>query len=222
MANGNGLTLREMGEHIKKILSDSVAHVKDCLSHVSAEDRKNWDGKPSFNNPDDIASDTRAGLISPELKRKLDLVEDRANNYKHPVSQNVVPGTYSRLTVDANGHVVEATNEGTMDVTVQNSKKLDGFGHKDFVKTENGVMIGNPQAPTQDISDSSSSIATTQFVQDLLENKYLKREDLFTISASPPANTKTIWVDTSEYGVAKYYNGLEWTYLVAGYGKKTP
>lgn len=31
------------------------------------------------------------------------------------------------------------------------------------------------------------------------------------IADTPPRNTKMLWVDTSEEGIVKYYNGVKWT-----------
>lgn len=47
-----------------------------------------------------------AGLMSAQDKKKLDGVEENANNYKHPTSP-LAPGRYLFVTVDEYGHAVE-------------------------------------------------------------------------------------------------------------------
>ena len=62
-----------------------------------------------------LATSNYAGLMSPQDKAKLDGIESGANNYVHPDS-GVLPGIYTQVEVDAQGHVVagwKTTDGGT-------------------------------------------------------------------------------------------------------------
>lgn len=58
-----------------------------------------------------LATQETPGIISASDKKKLDGIQENANNYKHPDS-GVVPGEYLRVEVDEQGHV---TNAWTME-----------------------------------------------------------------------------------------------------------
>ena len=56
------------------------------------------------------ADATTDGLMSSKDYKKLQNIEEGANNYTHPAS-DVVPDTYIRVTVDKNGHVTKGNND---------------------------------------------------------------------------------------------------------------
>ena len=56
------------------------------------------------------ADATTDGLMSSKDYKKLQNIEEGANNYTHP-SSGVVPDTYIRVTVDKNGHVTKGNND---------------------------------------------------------------------------------------------------------------
>lgn len=59
------------------------------------------------------ATQTIKGLMSATDKAKLDGIEEKANNYKHPTS-GVVANTYTRVTVNELGHVTSGNNPTTL------------------------------------------------------------------------------------------------------------
>jgi len=71
----------------------------------------------------------------------------------------VLPGTYSRITVDKLGRVIAGSNATT----------LAGYGISDAAPLHNPVFSGAPQTPTPPIGDNSLRLATTAFVQQLVD-----------------------------------------------------
>ena len=94
------------------------------------------DDKITFNaSKTDVtkADATTDGLMSSKDYKKLQNIEENANNYVHPAS-GVVPNTYIRVTVDKNGHVTKGNNDvlkisegGTGVSTLLELKKLIGL-----------------------------------------------------------------------------------------------
>ena len=94
------------------------------------------DDKITFNaSKTDVtkADATTDGLMSSKDYKKLQNIEENANNYVHPAS-GVVPNTYIRVTVDKNGHVTKGNNNvlkisegGTGVSTLLELKKLIGL-----------------------------------------------------------------------------------------------
>lgn len=37
------------------------------------------------------------------------------------------------------------------------------------------------------------------------------------VSATAPEDTACLWIDTSDNGIAKYYNGTEWTSVIVAW-----
>lgn len=103
------------------------------------------DDKITFNaSKTDVtkADATTDGLMSSKDYKKLQNIEENANNYVHPAS-GVVPNTYIRVTVDKNGHVTKGNNDvlkisegGTGVSTLLELKKLIGL---DNINIENSV-----------------------------------------------------------------------------------
>ena len=84
------------------------------------------------------ADATTDGLMSSKDYKKLQNIEENANNYVHP-SSGVVPNTYIRVTVDKNGHVTKGNNDvlkisegGTGVSTLLELKNLIGSGNIDM------------------------------------------------------------------------------------------
>ena len=64
----------------------------------------------------DIATTVSDGLMSISDKKKLDGIENNANNYSHPTYTSKASGLY-KVTVDSTGHVSAATAVSKADIT---------------------------------------------------------------------------------------------------------
>ena len=94
-------------------------------------------------------------------KTKLGSIEEQANNYVHPTS-SVVAGTYSKVTVDSNGHITNAINPSTLGgygitdaqttlISGNNIKTINGtsvLGSGDIVTTQT-TITGNAGTATK-------------------------------------------------------------------------
>ena len=78
-----------------------------------------------------VATTSVNGFMSSADKTKLDGVATNANNYVHPTS-GVVAGTYTKITVDSNGHAIAGSTPTT----------LAGYSIGDaYTKTENNTAL---------------------------------------------------------------------------------
>lgn len=76
-----------------------------------------------------VVTEALKGLMSPEMLKKLNGIEERANAYTHPNSG--AAGTYKSVSVNAQGHVTAGTNPTT----------LAGYGITDAAAKEHGNHV---------------------------------------------------------------------------------
>ena len=74
------------------------------------------DGELTINGDYKNATSTSSGLMSSDDKKKLNEIEEGANNYEHPSHTEHASGLY-KITVDAEGHVESATKVVKSDIT---------------------------------------------------------------------------------------------------------
>lgn len=88
-----------------KVTVDGTGHVSATAS-VAKSDITAL-GIPAQDTTYSTATTSAAGLMSAADKTKLDGITTGANKYTHPTS-GVAAGRYNRVTVDTNGHVIDA------------------------------------------------------------------------------------------------------------------
>lgn len=158
------ITQRELNSVLNEKIDKANAHLEDDIVHITAGERDKW------NNIANIATATSSenGLMSKEDKRKLDGIEDGANNYIHPVS-GIAAGTYIRVTFDKNGHATSGDNPEKLNISVLNADAVGGIAAADLAKLNSPVFIGNPTCPTADGNDQYS-VANVGFVAKSIKN----------------------------------------------------
>jgi phage-related tail fiber protein len=128
------------------------------------------------------------GFMSSADKTKLDGVATNANNYVHPTS-GVVAGTYTKITVDSNGHATAGSTPTTLA----------------------GYSIGDAYTKTE--SDTSLALKTnksdTDSVNMLRADKFLAAQNIANMIYTSGNLTKIRYnADTdSNYEVLNYTNG---------------
>lgn len=156
------ITENELNQNLRDKMDSIDNHIADNNIHVSSTDRIKWDTGSSIGN----ATSEKAGLFSADDKLKLDKIEASANNYTHPVFNS--SGSYIQVDVDPNGHVIKGSNPDHLNITVTNSDQLGGRPAAGYATLLNPNFSGVVNAPTQSVSTSNNSVATTQFVHNVL------------------------------------------------------
>jgi len=114
------------------------------------------------------ATGSVAGFMSAADKSKLDGIAASANNYTHPTS-GVTAGTYTKVTVDANGHVTTGASLVAADVpsldwskiTTGKPSTVAGYGITDaYTKTETDSRIQAVVGAAPAALDTLAEIAT--------------------------------------------------------------
>jgi len=108
--------------------------------------------------------------------------------YTHPTS-GVGAGTYTSVTVDVNGHVIEGTNPTT----------LSGYGITDAASLDSPALTGIPTAPTALYTDDSTQIATTAYVKDVFENSPV-------LDGIPTAPTAVVGTNSNQIATTEFVN----------------
>lgn len=108
-----------------------------------------------------IVTTENDGLMSSEDKVKLDGIEAGANKYVHPTHNEYVNGLY-KVTVDAEGHITEATQAQKEDITSLGIPEQDTT-YAPATTSENGLMIASDKAKL-DLVPEPTTIATQTYV----------------------------------------------------------
>ena len=103
-------------EYVSKYTFDGSAAKTINISQGSNISFDVEDGELTINGDYKNATSTSSGLMSSDDKKKLDGIEEGANNYEHPSHTEYASGLY-KITVDAEGHVESATKVVKSDIT---------------------------------------------------------------------------------------------------------
>lgn len=115
----------------------SINTIVDLSETIKTDDVRisGWDSASTNNHIHSNKSvlDATTASYTTALNTKLNGIATGANNYVHPTS-GVVAGSFTKITVDANGHVTTGSNPTT----------LAGYGISDsYNKTEIDTMLGD-------------------------------------------------------------------------------
>lgn len=123
------------------------------------------DGIATWGNENDteynVATTEKDGLMAAADKVKLDGIEEGANKYVHPTHNEYVNGLY-KVTVDAEGHITEATQAQKGDITSLGIPAQDTT-YAPVTTSENGLMLASDKAKI-DLVPEPSTIATQTYV----------------------------------------------------------
>lgn len=158
------ITQRELNSVLNEKINKANTHIEDDIVHITAEEREKWNNIAEMA----IATASRNGLMSKEDKRKLDGIETAANNYIHPTS-GILAGSYTRVTIDKNGHAISGDNPDKLNISVLNADTVGGIAAKDLAILNSPKFIGNPSCPTADGTDQYA-IANVGYVAKSLKD----------------------------------------------------
>ena len=97
---------------IAKAVDELITHLSDSVKHITAEERTTWNGKAAGNHTHTAATQTAAGLMSSDDKKKLDGVAASANNYSLPAATSTARGGVKvGYTANGKNYPVQLSNE---------------------------------------------------------------------------------------------------------------
>ena len=88
--NSDSTTLALSAKQGKVLNSKITSHISSSSIHITEDERTKWNNKVDPNN---LSTQTMNGLMSSSDKKKLDGIDENANNYTHPE-------THSALIID--------------------------------------------------------------------------------------------------------------------------
>lgn len=186
------ITHSELNTLLNEKIDTAFAHVPDEVRHITAEERNRWNNMLSKLKP---ASKTENGLFSAADKAKLDSISEGANRYSHPLS-GVKSGSYTRVTVSDQGHVMYGDNPTRMDITVSNSERLGDQLPSAFAKTHNPTFTGTVKIPDVTINSSPNSPVTVKLLETYVREQAMQLNKIYpigsvymTFSNADPATT---------------------------------
>lgn len=184
------ITDKELNPLLNEKIDFAYAHIQDDVKHITAEERNRWNTILSGIKP---ATEQVAGLMSVEDKFKLDKIENFANNYRHPTS-GVSAGTYTRVTVNEQGHVIYGENPNRLNINVENAEKLGGMLPAYYAKSDNPTFTGIVKVPDVTIGSNANSPVTIKLLEDYVAKQILNKaypvgSIFITLSNTNPSET---------------------------------
>ena len=173
---GDGTSHWDELEYAGYKIGDNITETNNTLSITS----ENIQGALGFNPATrNAATIMAAGLMSQMDKAKLNTIEEGANNYTHPNYLERTEGFY-KITVDDEGHVINATTVAKSDITAlgipaQDTTYTVATTSKDgLMSSEDKTKLdGIATGANKTVVDSSLSSSSTNPVQNKVINSAL-------------------------------------------------
>ena len=97
---------------IAKAVKELISHIADNVRHITAAERTDWNSKAAGNHTHLAATQSAAGLMSADDKKKLDGVAASANNYSLPAATSTARGGVKvGYTANGKNYPVQLSNE---------------------------------------------------------------------------------------------------------------
>ena len=149
--------------------------------------------------------DVAGGVPSLDTNTKVPITElYEATTTRKGVTQLTDSITSTSTTTAATPNSVKIVNDSLnseISRATNAEKKLDS----NKANIDSPKLTGIPTAPTASVGTNTTQIATTAFVQTAVTTN-----GGHYIGASSPSNTNLLWIDTSNSGTLKYYDGTTW------------
>lgn len=183
------ITTKELNTLLNEKINNAYAHQFDEVKHVTAEERTRWNNIVNTFNP---ATQSTDGLFSAQDKVKLDGIATGANKYVHPQT-GVVTGTYTRVSVNPEGHVIYADNPNRLDITAANAEKLGGAFPSEYARLASPTFTGVVKMPDVTMTSNASSPVTIKLLQSYVSEQLNRSWPIgsifITVSNINPANS---------------------------------
>lgn len=183
------ITTKELNTLLNEKINNAFAHQFDEAKHITAEERTRWNNIVNTFNP---ATQSTDGLFSAQDKVKLDGIATGANKYVHPQS-GIVTGTYIRVSVNPEGHVIYGDNPNRLDITSANAEKLGGVYPSEYARLANPTFTGVVKMPDVTMTSNANSPVTIKLLQsyvaEQLNNSWPIGSIFITVSNTSPANS---------------------------------
>lgn len=155
------ITHAELNSLLNEKIDTAYVHKDDESKHVTQEERNRWDNMLTRLK---TATKVESGLLSPADKTKLDGIAENANNYEHPRS-GATAGTYMRVTVNDQGHVIYGDNPTRIDATCTNAEYLGNQPFNYFARANNPVFTGTMKIPDATIGSPPNTPVTVKLLE---------------------------------------------------------
>lgn len=183
------ITTKELNTLLNEKINNAYAHQFDEVKHVTAEERTRWNNIVNTFNP---ATQSTDGLFSAQDKVKLDGIATGANKYVHPQT-GVVTGTYTRVSVNPEGHVIYGDNPNRLDITAANAEKLGGAFPSEYARLASPTFTGVVKMPDVTMTSNASSPVTIKLLQSYVSEQLNRSWPIgsifITVSNINPANS---------------------------------
>lgn len=153
------ITYAELSLSLQNTIKTNQAHTQDELVHVTQREKDNWNRVLDL----PLANDTAKGFLAPEEKLKLAGIEPKANKYVHP-KNGVVPGIYTQVEVDDEGHVKVGRNPSKINTTAENADRLGTYPASAYAKLVSPEFLGTPKVPTPEKTADATQIVNIEYV----------------------------------------------------------
>ena len=176
-------------ENELKNIEDLKSDIETKVSHfVLKEDKDVAGGVPSLdsNTKVPIAELYEATTSNKGVTQLTDSITSTST------TTAATPNSVKIVNDSLNSEISRATNA---------EKKLDS----NKANIDSPKLTGIPTAPTASVGTNTTQIATTAFVQTAVTTN-----GGHYIGTSSPSNTNLLWIDTSNSGTLKYYDGTTW------------
>lgn len=155
------ITHAELNSLLNEKIDTAYVHKDDESKHITQEERNRWDNMLTRLK---TATKVESGLLSPADKTKLDGIAENANNYEHPRS-GATAGTYMRVTVNDQGHVIYGDNPSRIDATCTNAEYLGNQPFNYFARANNPVFTGTMKIPDATIGSPPNTPVTVKLLE---------------------------------------------------------
>lgn len=183
------ITTKELNTLLNEKINNAYAHQFDEVKHITAEERTRWNNIVNTFNP---ATQSTDGLFSAQDKVKLDGIATGANKYVHPQT-GVVTGTYTRVSVNPEGHVIYGDNPNRLDITAANAEKLGGAFPSEYARLASPTFTGVVKMPDVTMTSNASSPVTIKLLQSYVSEQLNRSWPIgsifITVSNINPANS---------------------------------
>ena len=149
--------------------------------------------------------DVAGGVPSLDSNTKVPIAElYEATTTRKGITQLTDSVTSTSTTTAATPNSVKSVKD-SLDSEISRATSAESYLDTKKANIASPKLTGIPTAPTASVGTNTTQIATTAFVQTAVTTN-----GGHYIGTSSPSNTNLLWIDTSNSGILKYYDGTTW------------
>lgn len=200
------ITKHEFVKNFVDIINKNHYHIADSDRHITEEDRERWNR--NMNNYSDY-NDNGPSFFSLEAKKKLEIIEEFANNYVHPKG-DMTPGRYLEVYFDEYGHVNYANNPKRIYTKVNNSIKINNLNYNSLLFSNGTNFPKNFLINTNENEMvDRSAVNLNYFYSNTIDSSIIIGDNLNNVSAE---DYNKIFIN-EKTDTAYFFDGDKWVKL---------